>query len=234
MRTSLASVRSRWTPRVQAQTRDILKNNIGAVAHGALQRRKIELRQRLAGVRFRKHGGALPLESGVPVVLDGVVGATVEETSNGGPLVPEPGVGPDDGLVLVRGESAVLHLRGQLVAPPEPARLAGPTGNRLADQGPVPGAVFLDQAGQGLIFFGAPRTFYPIHFFPINGAFLRLIGRRIQLVLKGREGVEVLLYICTEEKTEKGRYLTDVRDRRSRKATKQGKKRDFRREKMYS
>jgi hypothetical protein len=76
----------------------------------------------------------LPLKRGVPVVLDGVVGAPGEQAGDGGPLVAEPGVGAEDGVVLVGGEGAVLHLRGKLVAPPEAARLAGPAGDGLADK----------------------------------------------------------------------------------------------------
>jgi hypothetical protein len=45
------------------------------------------------------------------MVLDGVIGATIEEASDGGPIVAEPGVGPDDDLVLLLGEGSVLHLR---------------------------------------------------------------------------------------------------------------------------
>jgi len=51
------------------------------------------------------------------VVLDGVIGATIEKASDGGPLVAEPGVSPDYGVVLVLGEGSVLDLRGELVAP---------------------------------------------------------------------------------------------------------------------
>lgn len=45
------------------------------------------------------------------MVLDGVIGATIEEAKDGGPLVAEPSVGPDDGLVFLLGEGSVLHLR---------------------------------------------------------------------------------------------------------------------------
>lgn len=51
------------------------------------------------------------------MVLDGVIGATIEEASDGSPLVSEPRVGPDDRLVLLRSERSVLHLRRKLVAP---------------------------------------------------------------------------------------------------------------------
>lgn len=109
--------------------------------------------------------GALTLERGVPVVLDGVVGSAVEEAGDGGPLVAEAGVGPDYGVVFLWREGTVLHLRGELVAPPEPAGLAGPTGYRLADQRPVTGAVLLYQPLQSVVLFGTPWTLYPIHIF---------------------------------------------------------------------
>lgn len=109
--------------------------------------------------------GALTLERGVPVVLDGVVGSAVEEAGDGGPLVAEAGVGPDYGVVFLWREGTVLHLRGELVAPPEPARLAGPTGYRLADQRPVTRTVLLYQPLQSVVLFGAPWTLYPIHIF---------------------------------------------------------------------
>ena len=52
------------------------------------------------------------------MVLYGVVGPTGEESGYGGPFVTEPLVGPNDGVVFVGSEGAVLNLRGELVAPP--------------------------------------------------------------------------------------------------------------------
>jgi len=51
------------------------------------------------------------------VVFDGVVGATVEEASDCGPLVAKPGMCSDNGLVLVGSERSVLDVGGELVAP---------------------------------------------------------------------------------------------------------------------
>lgn len=106
---------------------------------------------------------ALALERGVPVVLDRVVGATVEQPRDCGPLVAEARVGSDDGVVLFGREGTVLHLRRELVAPPQPARLAGPARYRLADQRPVPRPVLLDQILESVVLFGAPRALDPIH-----------------------------------------------------------------------
>jgi hypothetical protein len=105
----------------------------------------------------------LPLERGVPVVLDGVVGAAGEQPSDGGPLVAEPGVRAEDGVVLLGREGTVLHLRGQLVAPPQPARLARPPRDGAADQGPVARAVPGHQPLQRLVLLGAPRALDPVH-----------------------------------------------------------------------
>ena len=103
------------------------------------------------------------------MVLDGVVGSAREEAGYGGPLVSESGVGPDYGVVLFRREGPVLHLRGQLVAPSEPAGLAGAARDGLADQGPVPGPVLLHQLLQSLVLFWAPWALDPIHVLSGNG-----------------------------------------------------------------
>lgn len=62
-------------------------------------------------------GRALPLEGGIPMVLDGVVGATGEQSGDGGPFVAELGMSPDDGVIFIGSEGTVLDLRGELVAP---------------------------------------------------------------------------------------------------------------------
>jgi hypothetical protein len=108
-------------------------------------------------------GVVLALQRGVPVVLDGVVGAAGEEARDGGPLVAEPGVRAEDGVVLLGREGPVLHLRRQLVAPPEAARLAGAARDGPADEGPVAGAVAGHQALQGLVLLGAPGALDPVH-----------------------------------------------------------------------
>lgn len=97
------------------------------------------------------------------MVFDGVVSSAVEEAGYGGPLVAEAGMGPDYGVVLFGREGPVLHLGGQLVAPPEPAGLAGPARDGLADQRPVPGPVFLHQLLQSLVLLRTPWAFDPVH-----------------------------------------------------------------------
>jgi len=90
------------------------------------------------------------------MVLDGVVGAAVEEASDGGPLVSEPGVRLRDRFVFLRRERAVLNLGRQLIAPPQPARFPRPTRNGFAYEGPVSGPVSLNQPPQGCVFFRTP------------------------------------------------------------------------------
>lgn len=101
-------------------------------------------------------------ESGVPVVLDGIVRSAVEHAGNRGPFVAVLGVGSDDGGILFGSEGAVLNLGTQLVAPSEPARLARSTGDRFADQGPVAWPISLNEMLQRRVFLGAPRPFDPI------------------------------------------------------------------------
>lgn len=80
------------------------------------------------------------------MVFNGVIGAAIEEASDGGPLVAEAGVGPDDGVILFRSKRPVLDLRGELVAPSQPTRLTGSTRDRFAYKRPVSRAIVLDQS----------------------------------------------------------------------------------------
>lgn len=93
------------------------------------------------------------------MILDGVIGAAREVACDGGPAIPEPGVSPDDGLVLLGSEGTGVNLGRKLVAPPEPARFSGATRNGSADEAPVDRTVNLNLSLQNLIFLGAPGTF---------------------------------------------------------------------------
>ena len=62
-------------------------------------------------------GRALSLESGIPMILDGVIGATGEQSGYGGPFVAELGMSPDDGVIFLGSEGSVLDLRRKLVTP---------------------------------------------------------------------------------------------------------------------
>ncbi|WVZ21593.1 hypothetical protein V8G54_008915 [Vigna mungo] len=99
------------------------------------------------------------LERGVPVVLNGVIGSTRQQTGNGGPPVSVLGVGGDDGLVLLGREGPVLDGGAELVAPAEAAGLARPAFNVAADEGPVARSVAVDEAGEDPILLGAPGAF---------------------------------------------------------------------------
>lgn len=93
------------------------------------------------------------------MVLDGIVGAAGEQARDGGPAVAVLVVGSKDGVVLRRGEGAVLHRGAELVAPPQAARFPGTTLYVLADHRPVSWAVPVDEAGQDPVLLGAPWTF---------------------------------------------------------------------------
>lgn len=110
------------------------------------------------------HGrGALALQRGVPVVLDCVVGSALEQAGYGGPFVAEASMGPDYGVVLFGREGPVLDLGGELIAPAEPAGFAGAARDGLADEGPVPGPVLLDEPLQSLVLLRAPWAFDTVH-----------------------------------------------------------------------
>ncbi|KAF4383993.1 hypothetical protein F8388_018745 [Cannabis sativa] len=99
------------------------------------------------------------------MVLNSVISPAIEEAGYGCPLVPEPRMSPNDRLILVRSKGSVLNLRRKLITPPQTARLSGPTRDRFTNERPVPRAIVLDKPPQGLILFGAPWTFDPIHIF---------------------------------------------------------------------
>lgn len=89
--------------------------------------------------------GRLPLlQFRMPMVLDRVVRAAWEETSDGDPLVSELSMKPEDLLVFFGGERQVAHLRRELIAPPQATRLAQSAGDHAAYQRPVLRAEFRD------------------------------------------------------------------------------------------
>lgn len=56
-------------------------------------------------------------------------------------------------------------MRGQLIAPPQPAGLAGPPRDGLAYKRPIPGTMPLHQPLQRTVLIRAPRPLYPIDVF---------------------------------------------------------------------
>lgn len=96
------------------------------------------------------------------MILDSVVGAAGKETRDGGPLVPVKFATFNDDFVLLRSEVTMLHVRAELVAPSQPARLAAAPRNASADEGPVPRAELVHQFRQCLVFFSTPRPLHDI------------------------------------------------------------------------
>lgn len=90
------------------------------------------------------------------MVLDGVVGTAGQEARNGGPLVAVEGVSLDYDGILGGSKRAVLDGGAELIAPPEPARLAGAAGYADADEGPIARAVLLHELDESGVFLGAP------------------------------------------------------------------------------
>lgn len=118
------------------------------------------------------------------MVLDGVVGPAGEQPGNGGPAVAVAGVSRHDGVVLGGGEGAVLDVGAELVAPPETAGLTGPALDVAADEGPVPRAVALDEAGEDPVLLGAPWALDPLRFRPI--VIVTFIASRRRRLGRGR------------------------------------------------
>nr|GMD07177.1 hypothetical protein SETIT_1G057400v2 [Ipomoea batatas]GMD08750.1 hypothetical protein SETIT_1G057400v2 [Ipomoea batatas] len=108
------------------------------------------------------HGGMLPLQRRIPVVFDRVIGASIQHSSNSRPFIPDLRVRLRNNLILLPRERPVLHLRRQLIAPPQPTRLPRSPWNRLAYQRPVPRAVLLHKLPQQIILLRAPRPLNPI------------------------------------------------------------------------
>lgn len=96
------------------------------------------------------------------MVLDGVVRSAGQETRNGGPLISMDGVSPDDDGVFIGSKRAVLYAGAKLIAPSEPARLAGATWYVDTDERPIARAVLVDEVDERGVLLGAPRAFHSI------------------------------------------------------------------------
>ncbi|KAJ0591335.1 hypothetical protein HanIR_Chr04g0207211 [Helianthus annuus] len=83
------------------------------------------------------HHSTLPLQRRVPVVFHGVIRTAVKQARDSRPAVTKPRVRLHDNLIFLRREGAVLHLRRELVAPPQAAGFARSTWNGLANERPV-------------------------------------------------------------------------------------------------
>ena len=98
----------------------------------------------------------LSLHGGVPVVLDGVVGAAREELGHLGPLVPQTLVVGDDDPVLLLGEGSLLDVRIEMVVPPLAALLADAAWKLRSDLRPLLGPVRPDQGDDLLVLLLGP------------------------------------------------------------------------------
>lgn len=81
----------------------------------------------------------------VEAVLDVVIGATLEQRGDLGPLVPPALVFVDDELVFFRGPVSLLQTRVQMVLPSFARLLAGAPGDVRGDVRPALRTVLLDQ-----------------------------------------------------------------------------------------
>ena len=100
----------------------------------------------------------LPHERRVPVVLDRVVGPARQHLGDDGPFVAVIPVRQQRDGILPFGEGHLPDGRVQLIAPAQPARLAGAPRDPGRDDGPVLGAVLLDELRQLGVLVGRPGT----------------------------------------------------------------------------
>ena len=101
----------------------------------------------------------LALEGGVPVVFDGVVGATDERLGNLGPPVAELVVGEDQLAVLVAAPLLALDLGVEVVVPALAALLADAPRKLLRNLGPLLSAQLADELDDLGILLRRPRAF---------------------------------------------------------------------------
>jgi len=101
----------------------------------------------------------LALEGGVPVVFDGVVGATDERLGNLGPPVAELVVGEDQLAVLVAAPLLALDLGVEVVVPALAALLADAARELLRNLGPLLSAQLADELDDLGILLRRPRAF---------------------------------------------------------------------------
>ena len=104
-------------------------------------------------------GGVDLFQSGVPKVLDHVVGAPGKMLGDLGPFVAEFSVEFFDLFVLFESPGVLFDLGVQLVVPTLATLLADTTAELLSDERPFRGAVFVHEFDHHGIFLGSPRPF---------------------------------------------------------------------------
>ena len=111
----------------------------------------------------------LALEGGVPVVLDGVIGAPDEGLGDLGPLVAVLRVGDDELAVLLAAPLLALDVGVEVVVPALAALLADATGELLRDLGPLLRAESAHELDDLGVFLLSPGTLHELgieHFLP--------------------------------------------------------------------
>ena len=100
----------------------------------------------------------LALERGVPVILDGVVGAPDERLGNLRPPVAELVVGDDELAVLLARPLLALDLGVEVVVPSLAALLSDAAGKLLRDFGPLLRAKLADELDDLVVLLLGPRA----------------------------------------------------------------------------
>ena len=96
-------------------------------------------------VKVFAHLASFVLEDGVPIILNGVVGAAEDDARDFSPAVRRTSLQKEQNPALVQAPRRLLQHWIQLVVPPLAALLAGPGWNRSGDQLPLPGADIRNQ-----------------------------------------------------------------------------------------
>ena len=110
------------------------------------------------GLESSRHFGQLLLHARVPVVLDGVVSATLEHLGYLSPLVAVVSVHQIEDPLFLTAPADLLDLRVQMVVPALTALLSDPPWEMLCDQSPLLGTVLVDQMKDHTILFLSPRA----------------------------------------------------------------------------
>jgi len=110
------------------------------------------------GLESSRHFGQLLLHAGIPVVLDGVVGATFKHLGYLSPLVAVVAVHQIEDPLFLSAPADLLYLRVQVVVPALTALLSDPPREVLGDQSPLLGTVLVDKVKDHAILLLGPGT----------------------------------------------------------------------------
>jgi hypothetical protein len=110
------------------------------------------------GLESSRHFGQLLLHAGIPVVLDGVVGATFKHLGYLSPLIAVVAVHQIEDPFFLSAPADLLDLRVQVVVPALTALLSDPSWEVLSDQSPLLGTVLVDKVKDHAILFLSPGS----------------------------------------------------------------------------